>query len=121
MFAVVEIAGMQFEVEPNQTLNVPLLKGQPGDNVEFTNILLAGAGEDTKVGSPYLEGNVQAKILEHGKAMSYQIQRKSSAVVFMRITGYDNRGKLFLGLPCTLWDIVIRVYFVIFLIRSFVR
>ena len=41
MYVVVEIAGQQFAVTPKQTVKVPLLDSNPGDTVEFTNILLA--------------------------------------------------------------------------------
>ncbi len=66
MFAVVEIAGTQFEVEENKQLVVPHLAGKPGDSVEFSNILAAHDEHATIIGTPYIDGRVDAKILEHG-------------------------------------------------------
>lgn len=67
MYAVVEIGGIQIEAQKNATIKVPLLKGNPGDQVEFTNILMGGEEGSEQIGTPYIEGTVAAKILEHGK------------------------------------------------------
>jgi len=67
MFAVVEIAGKQFEVEPRKVLKVPLLSGNPGDTMKFGNVILAKPEADMIFGQPYTDFFVQAKILEHGK------------------------------------------------------
>lgn len=67
MYAVVEIGGIQIEAQKNATIRVPLLKGNPGDTVEFTNILMGGQEGSEQIGNPYIEGTVVAKILEHGK------------------------------------------------------
>lgn len=88
MFAVVEIAGMQFEVQPNQKLNVPLLKGNPGDAVEFENVLLAGKDNDTVIGDPYVEGKVTAKIVEHGRGEKVIVFKKKRRKGYRRLKGH---------------------------------
>jgi large subunit ribosomal protein L21 len=67
MFAVVEIAGKQFECEPKKILKVPLLPGNPGDVMKFGNVILAKPEADMIFGQPYTDFFVQARILEHGK------------------------------------------------------
>ena len=68
MFAIVEIAGLQYKVEQNQKLFVNRLKGEKGDNVSFDKVLLTIDGAIT-VGAPAVEGvSVQAEILDHVQA-----------------------------------------------------
>lgn len=88
MFAVVEIAGTQFEVQENQKLVVPLLSGEPGDEVEFGNVLLAKNGGDTKVGAPYIEGSVKAKIIEHGKSDKVLVFHKRRRKGYRKLKGH---------------------------------
>jgi large subunit ribosomal protein L21 len=91
MLAVVEIAGTQFEVENNSTYNVPLLEGNPGDTVEFSNILLADDNGSTKVGEPYLAGNVTAKIIEHGKGDKVLVFHKKRRKGYRKLNGHRQR------------------------------
>ena len=88
MFAVVEIAGIQFEVEQNKIVKVPLLKGEPGDVVEFTNILLSGADGAETIGTPYIEGTVAAKILEHGQGDKILIFHKKRRKGHRKLNGH---------------------------------
>lgn len=68
MFAIVEIAGLQYKVEQDQKLFVHRLKGEKGDKVSFDKILLTVNGSIT-VGAPAVSGIVvDAEILDHVKA-----------------------------------------------------
>ena len=68
MFAIVEIAGLQYKVEQDQKLFVNRLKGEKGDKVSFDKILLTVNGTIT-VGAPAVSGiTVDAEILDHVKA-----------------------------------------------------
>ena len=68
MFAIVEIAGLQYKVEQDQKLFVNRLKGEKGDKVSFDKVLLTIDGAIT-VGAPAVEGvSVQAEILDHVQA-----------------------------------------------------
>ena len=68
MFAIVEIAGLQYKVEQDQKLFVNRLKGEKGDKVSFDIVLLTIDGAIT-VGAPAVEGvSVQAEILDHVQA-----------------------------------------------------
>ena len=68
MFAIVEIAGLQYKVEQDQKLFVNRLKGDKGGKVSFDKILLTVNGTIT-VGAPAVSGiTVEAEILDHVKA-----------------------------------------------------
>ncbi len=88
MFAVVEIAGQQFEVKPNGFLNVPRLKGKPGDTLEFDKVLASYENEDAKIGTPYLEGSVQAKIVEHGRGTKVLVFHKKRRKGYRKLNGF---------------------------------
>lgn len=89
MFAVVEIASTQFEVGPNKVIKVPLLNGNPGDTVSFSNVLIAGSdGKETSVGTPYLEGSVEGTILGHGKDKKVIVFKKKRRKGYRRFNGH---------------------------------
>ena len=68
MFAIVEIAGLQYKVEQDQKLFVNHLAGDKGTKVSFDKVLLTSNGTVT-VGAPAVEGiAVEAEILDHVQA-----------------------------------------------------
>lgn len=65
MFAVVEINGNQYKVQPNDTIDVQLLPDEKGKTVKFDTVILF-SDKDTKIGQPYISGaSVEAKIVDH--------------------------------------------------------
>ncbi|WP_084680161.1 50S ribosomal protein L21 [Chryseobacterium luteum] len=108
MFAIVEIAGLQYKVEQDQKLFVNRLKGEKGDKVSFDKILLTVNGSIT-VGAPAVSGIVvDAEILDHVKAdkvivfkkkrrKGYQVKnghRQSlTQIRITGITGFDGSSK----------------------------
>lgn len=88
MTAVVEIAGVQFTVHPNDTLNVPLLQGEPGETVSFDNILFAETESESKIGTPYIQGSVEAKIIEHGKGDKVLVFHKNRRKGYRKLNGH---------------------------------
>jgi large subunit ribosomal protein L21 len=68
MFAVVEIAGKQFKVSPNETISVPSLNEKPGTKVKFDRVLLLGGDQTITVGHPLVAGaSVQAEVVGDGR------------------------------------------------------
>ena len=68
MFAIVEIAGLQYKVEQDQKLFVNRLAGEKGNKVSFEKVLLTSNGTVT-VGAPAVSGiTVEAEILDHIQA-----------------------------------------------------
>ena len=55
MFAIVEIAGLQYKVEQNQKLFVNRLKGEKGTKVSFDKVLLTNNGTVTAVSYTHLD------------------------------------------------------------------
>ena len=68
MYAVVEIAGQQFRVNPSEKLYVPKLEGDVDSVVKFDKVLLLSNDKEIKVGNPVIKGStVEAKVLGHVK------------------------------------------------------
>ena len=66
MYAVVEIAGKQYTVAPNDKIHVPTLKQKAGDKVKFDKVLLLGGDKEISIGNPLVAGaNVEATVLDH--------------------------------------------------------
>ena len=63
--AVIRTGGKQYRVSEGDTLAIELLAGNPGDDVEFSDILFLG-GDSPKIGKPLVSGaKVTGKILAH--------------------------------------------------------
>ena len=68
MFAIVEIAGLQYKVEKDQKLFVNRLVGEQGNKVSFDKVLLTSNGAVT-VGAPAVKGvSVEAEVIDHVQA-----------------------------------------------------
>ena len=48
MFAIVRTGGKQYRVAPGDKIVVEKLAGEAGDNIDLTDVLLAGDGGDLK-------------------------------------------------------------------------
>ncbi|HEX9006913.1 MAG TPA: 50S ribosomal protein L21 [Bacteroidota bacterium] len=68
MYAVVEIAGRQFKVSPNESILVPTLKEKSGATVKFDRVLLVEGDAGVTVGHPTVSGAaVEATVLDQVK------------------------------------------------------
>jgi large subunit ribosomal protein L21 len=88
LVALVEIAGQQYEVKEKAQLVVPHLKGNPGDTVEFSKILLKNNDGNIQVGTPYLDGSVKATILEHAKGKKVLVFHKKRRKGYRKLNGF---------------------------------
>jgi len=69
MYAVIKTGGKQYKVEEGRWIDVELLPQNEGEAVEFENVLLIAKEDETKVGSPTVEGSkVVGKVVKHDRA-----------------------------------------------------
>lgn len=108
MFAIVEIAGLQYKVGQDQKLFVNRLKGDVGSKVSFDKVLLTVNGATT-IGAPAVSGiTVDAEIINHLKADKVIVFKKKrrkgyekknghrqslTQIQITGITGFDNDKK----------------------------
>lgn len=76
MYAVIANGGKQYKVEPGQVLRLEKIIGESGDKLELAPVLLVGGEGEPKVGSPNLEGFVEATIVEQGKNRKVVVFKK---------------------------------------------
>ena len=68
MYAFIETGGKQYRVQEGDVLTIEKLGVEAGETVEFDKVLVL-AGEELKVGAPYVEGaKVVGEVVENGKA-----------------------------------------------------
>ncbi len=65
MYAVINDRGKQYRVSEGDVLNIDYLsESEPGQPVEFSNILMLQGDSDTKMGTPHLAGaKVAAEVI----------------------------------------------------------
>ena len=83
MYAVIETGGKQHRVRQGDVVRVENLGVEQGAAVEFDRVLLVGGEDETRVGTPVLEGaRVRGTVLRHGRAKKIRIytfkRRKNS-------------------------------------------
>ncbi len=85
MFAIVSIAGQQFKVKKDQELFVHRLSGNPGDKVEFSEVLMTSSE-----GNIQLDGNnkVEAEILDHLKGDKVIVFKKKRRKGYQKSNGH---------------------------------
>ena len=88
MYAIVEIAGLQYKVEKDQKLFVHRLEGNEGDSLTFDKVLLTDNGTIT-VGAPVIAGaSVKAKIVKHLRADKLIVFKKKRRKGYQKSNGH---------------------------------
>src|SRR5690625_880489 len=88
MYAIVEIAGLQYKVEKDQQLYVNRLKEDEGSKVIFDRVLLTDNG-NIEVGAPVIDGiSVEAKIIEHLKGDKVIVFKKKRRKGYRKKRGH---------------------------------
>ena len=73
MYAIIKTGGKQVKVEAGQTIFVEKLDVNEGDKVTFDEVVFVG-GDDTKVGTPFVEGaTVEATVEKQGRGKKLTI------------------------------------------------
>jgi large subunit ribosomal protein L21 len=82
MFAVIKTGGKQYRVAAQDMLKVDRLKGEPGEIVQFGDVLLMG-GDSVTLGTPTIAGaSVAAEVLEQGrgpKIIAFKKRRRKNS------------------------------------------
>jgi len=85
-YAVIRSGGKQYRVSPGAHLTIEKLAGNPGQSVEFRDVLLLEDGGGVQVGAPLVEGaSVKAVIVEQDRGPRILVFKKK------RRKGYRNR------------------------------
>ncbi len=92
MFAVFESGGLQFRVEEGTAVKVPHLTASPGDTVSIDKVLLIDDGENSLVGTPYLESaSIEAEILNEGLAKKIDVYKFKRRTRYRKLHGHRQK------------------------------
>jgi large subunit ribosomal protein L21 len=82
MFAVIKTGGKQYRVATDDVLQVEKIAGNPGDVVEFGEVLVVG-GDTPQLGTPTVAGALVAgEVLEQGrgpKVIAFKKRRRKNS------------------------------------------
>ena len=82
MFAVIKTGGKQYRVAPDDVITIGKLGGEPGETVEFAEVLMLG-GDNVQVGVPTVAGAaVAGEVVEHGrgpKIIAFKKRRRKNS------------------------------------------
>ncbi len=74
MHAIIKTGGKQYRVTEGDKLRVETLAANPGDAIEFPEVLLVSADGATTVGTPLVSGaRVTATVTAHGRGEKVRI------------------------------------------------
>lgn len=65
-YAIIQSGGKQFRVQAGEVIQVPSLRAEVGDAVEF-DVLVKGDGDNIEIGAPLVDGRVSGTVVEHGR------------------------------------------------------
>jgi large subunit ribosomal protein L21 len=82
MFAVIKTGGKQYRVAADDVITVDKVKGEPGEIIEFGEVLLLG-GDNVQVGSPTVGGaSVAGEVVDQGrggKVIAFKKRRRQNS------------------------------------------
>lgn len=89
MYAIVEIAGLQYKVARKQRVFVHRLEAKEGENVEFEKVLLTDNDGKITVGTPVIDGvRVAAKVLSHLQGDKVIVFKKKRRKGYRKLNGH---------------------------------
>ena len=82
MFAVIKAGGKQYRVAPEDVIRIDRVTGEPGEIVEFGEVLVLG-GDAPQLGTPTISGaTVAGEVLQHergDKVIAFKKRRRKNS------------------------------------------
>ena len=89
MYAIVNINGTQTKVTPDAVVEVPRLKGEPGQTLTFDQVMLVADGDRITVGKPFVKGaTLTAEVVEHFRGVKIRIFKYKRRHDYRRRAGH---------------------------------
>jgi large subunit ribosomal protein L21 len=89
MFAVIRTGGKQYRVANGDLITVEKLAGEPGDAIEFDQVLMVGEGGAVSTGTPLVAGAaVSAILVEQSRAAKIIVFKKKRRHNYRRKKGH---------------------------------
>jgi large subunit ribosomal protein L21 len=89
MYAVIKTGGKQYRVKPDDVLEIERISGEPGDIVEFAQVLLVAGESGIEIGSPLVaQAIVAAELVEHTRGDKIIVFKKKRRKHYRRTLGH---------------------------------
>lgn len=89
MYAVIETGGKQLKVSEGETVLVEKLDGEVGSDFVFDKVMAVFDGDNTKIGTPYVDGaKVSATIVKQDKNKKVIVFKYRSKTNYRKKTGH---------------------------------
>ena len=89
MYAVVQTGGKQYRLGVGDSVKVEKIHGNPGDNINFPQVMLISDGANCSVGNPWIDGaSVQAEIIAHGRDKKIRVFKMKRRKKYRRTQGH---------------------------------
>lgn len=89
MYAVFRTGGKQYRASEGERLRVERLVAEPGESIEFDQVLLVGEGAMVKLGTPLVAGGkVSAKVTEQGRGKKVEVVKFKRRKRYRRLRGH---------------------------------
>ena len=66
-YAIFKTGGKQYQAVAGRTIAIEKIAGEPGDSVEFDQVLLRKLDDNVEIGQPFLESKIKASIVKQSK------------------------------------------------------
>lgn len=94
-FAVIQTGGKQYKVSKGSLISIEKIKSsgkeeyKKGDKVSFDKVLLVETGNDTTIGTPYIDGaKVDAEVMEAGRSRKVMVVKYKQKSRYLRRNGH---------------------------------
>ncbi len=89
MFSVVEQGGVQFKIAEGDTISVPLMDIEPGNEVDLEKVLLVSDDGGVRIGTPIVDGvSVKANVVKHFKDDKVLVIKRKRRKDYRRKNGH---------------------------------
>lgn len=90
MFAVIDIAGHQYQVEEGRRFTIDQQSAEAGSEIVVDQVLLVSKdGKTAEVGAPFVSGaKVTLKVLEHGRGTKIRVFKMKAKKRYRRTFGH---------------------------------
>lgn len=89
MYAILENGGKQYRVSEGDVVFLEKVKAEPGQTVNFNEVLVVGLDDKVMVGKPYVENaSITAKVIGHGKAKKIIVFKYKAKKNYRRKQGH---------------------------------
>ncbi len=88
-YAIIQLAGKQFKVSPDQELIVDQISDQAAKSLKVTDVLLVVDGDKVQVGNPLVKGaSVLCEVDRHQKSKKIRVAKYKSKSRYRRTYGH---------------------------------